>query len=89
LSRKINTILSFFNNSSIISDNMSMNGLTIREIAEKLGITPNAAKIRIYDAGIEPKDHAGKTNIYDESIVDQIRDTPGPGRPKKAKKPEK
>ena len=64
---------------------MNMNGLTIREIAEQLGITPNAAKIRLYEAGILPKDHAGKTNIYDESVVKVIRDVPGRGRPKKTK----
>jgi predicted ArsR family transcriptional regulator len=60
-----------------------MNGLTIREIAERLGIAPNAAKIRLLKAGIQPKDKAGKTNIYEEDVVDKIRNTPGPGRPKK------
>jgi len=68
-----------------MTDIMDMNGLTIREIAAMLGITPNAAKIRLYDAGIQPKDRAGKTNIYDESVVEAIRNVPGRGRPKKPK----
>jgi hypothetical protein len=50
-----------------------MNGLTIREIAEKVGISPAAVKIRLIRRGIQPKDHAGKTNIYDESVVDLVK----------------
>jgi uncharacterized protein YjcR len=65
-----------------------MEGLTIREIAEKLGIAPLTVKQRLLRAGIQPKDHAGKTNIYDESVVEAIRNVQM-GRPKKAKKPEK
>ena len=60
-----------------------MNGLTIREIAKLLGIEPLTAKQRLARAGIQPKDKAGKTNIYDEGVVEKIRNTPGPGRPPK------
>jgi predicted site-specific integrase-resolvase len=66
---------------------MIMNGLTITEIAQYLGISREAAKTRIIRGKIQPKDHAGKTNIYDESVVDQLRDVPGKGRPKKDKTP--
>jgi DNA-directed RNA polymerase specialized sigma24 family protein len=60
-----------------------MNGLTIREIAEQLGIEPLTAKQRLARAGIQPKAKAGKTNIYADDVVDKIRNVPGPGRPKK------
>jgi predicted ArsR family transcriptional regulator len=62
---------------------MSVNGLTIKEIAAILNIHPMAVKTRLKTAGIKEKDHAGKTNIYDESVVDLIRDVPQRGRPKK------
>jgi predicted ArsR family transcriptional regulator len=62
-----------------------MHGLTIKEIAEALNITPEAAKFRLLRNGIQPKDHAGKTNIYDETVVEQIRMTSKGGRPKKKK----
>jgi predicted transcriptional regulator len=64
---------------------MNMQGLTIREIAESLGITPQAAKVRLYNAGIQPIDHAGKTNIYAEDVADKIREVSKGGRPKKSK----
>jgi hypothetical protein len=60
-----------------------MNGLTIREIAEILKITPEAAFLRLRTAKIEPKTHAGKTNIYSEDVVDLIREVSKGGRPKK------
>jgi hypothetical protein len=63
-----------------------MNGLTIREIAEALNITPEAAFLRLRTAKIQPKTHAGKTNIYDESVVGLIREVSKGGRPPKAKK---
>jgi hypothetical protein len=59
-----------------------MNGLTIREIAERIGISPDAVKIRLIRRGIQPKDHAGKTNIYDESVVELVK-AQKIGRPKK------
>jgi DNA-directed RNA polymerase specialized sigma24 family protein len=64
---------------------MSMNGLTIREIAEILGIEPGTAKNRLLRAKIQPKTHAGKTNIYSEDVVEKIREVSKGGRPKKAK----
>jgi hypothetical protein len=60
-----------------------MEGLTIREIAEQLGITPINAKFRLLRFNIEPTAKAGRTNIYDPSVVDIIRNVPPPGRPKK------
>jgi phage antirepressor YoqD-like protein len=61
-----------------------MNGLTIREIAEMLKIEPKAVTARLLNAGIQPKQKAGRTNIYDPSIVEKIRNVPGKGRPRKA-----
>jgi hypothetical protein len=65
-----------------------MNGLTIDEIAQQLKISTIAAYTRLRAAGIHPKTHAGKTNIYDESVVDRIREVSKGGRPRKnGKKP--
>jgi len=62
---------------------MKVNGLTITEIAKILKINREAAKTRLIRAGIQPKDHAGKTNIYDESVIEAIGNVQM-GRPKKA-----
>jgi predicted ArsR family transcriptional regulator len=60
-----------------------MNGFTLKEIAEILGIHPMAVRTRLRTRGIQPKTHAGKTNIYDESVVDKIREVSKGGRPRK------
>jgi hypothetical protein len=75
----------FFKIFAKISDMKVMNGLTIREIAKILGIEPLTAKQRLARARIQPKDKAGKTNIYDPKVVEKIRNVPGKGRPPKAK----
>jgi predicted ArsR family transcriptional regulator len=62
---------------------MSVNGLTIPEIADQLGITPSAAKFRLIRAGIQPKAQTGRMNFYDEDVVEQIREVSKGGRPKK------
>jgi DNA-directed RNA polymerase specialized sigma24 family protein len=59
-----------------------MEGLTVEEIAEKLGISPNTAKIRLFRAGIKPKYTKA---LYDESALETISNIQM-GRPKKAKK---
>jgi transposase len=82
---------------SIIADMETMNGLTIREIAEMLKIEPKAVTARLLNAGIKPKQKAGRTNLYAPSVVEAIRNVPGKGRPRKpapepaklAKKPKK
>jgi len=57
-----------------------MQGLTITEISQKLGITYLAAKQRLLRAGIKP---ITKEALYDASALDAIKDTVM-GRPKKA-----
>jgi predicted ArsR family transcriptional regulator len=64
---------------------MSVEGLTIKEMATMLDIHPMAVKTRLKTAGIKPKTTAGKTNIYDYSVVETIRNVPERGRPKKKK----
>jgi len=59
-----------------------MVGLTLAEIAEQLGITTYAAQKRLQRSGIVPQQYAGPTAIYAPEVVDRIRDTPPPGRPK-------
>ena len=62
-----------------------ISGLTIKDIATILEIEPKAVTARLLNAGIQPKQKAGKTNIYDPSVVEAIRNVPGKGRPAKAK----
>ena len=59
-----------------------MNGLTIKEIAERLGISPDAAKKRLQKLGIKAKAYAGPTALYDNSALEAIRKVRGKGRPK-------
>jgi predicted ArsR family transcriptional regulator len=59
-----------------------MNGLTIKEMAEILGITPDAVQQRLLVAKISP---LTKDAVYAESALEVIRKVPGKGRPKKAK----
>jgi hypothetical protein len=62
---------------------VNMNGLTVAEIGEHLGISAKAAKQRLFRAGIAPVGYAGPTAIYAFEVVEAIRNTPPPGRPKK------
>jgi predicted ArsR family transcriptional regulator len=67
---------------------MIVNGkefLTVREMAEKLGISPNTAKHRIFQLGIKP---VSTDALYDPSVIEKIRNVPGRGRPPKAKEKE-
>jgi len=67
-----------------------MEGLTIREMAEKLGLSQPATKMRLRIANIKPIEYAGPTAIYAKSALEEIRVVPGKGRPKKSKEnPEK
>jgi hypothetical protein len=72
------TFLKFFYNMGV------MEGLTITEIARLLRITPEAAKLRLYRAGITP---ITKEALYDPACVDQIREVSKGGRPRKAASP--
>ena len=62
------------------SDNMNMEGYTAKEMADILGINLKAAKLRIFREGIKP---ITKDAIYDKSVLEILRNTPGRGRPKK------
>jgi hypothetical protein len=63
-------------------DIYGMEGLTITEIAQILGIQPSAVMQRLIRAGIKP---ITKEAIYDPSCVDQIREVSKGGRPRKEK----
>jgi hypothetical protein len=60
---------------------MSMEGYTAKEIADILGINLKAAKLRIFREGIKP---ITKDALYDKSVLEILKNTPGKGRPKKA-----
>jgi predicted ArsR family transcriptional regulator len=62
------------------TDNKKVEGMTIREIAEKLSIEPNTVKQRLFKAGIKP---LTKEAIYASDVWERIRDVPGKGRPRK------
>ena len=63
-----------------------MEHVTIQEMAEILGITPGAVKMRLATAKIKP---LYSRAMYDKSALEAIRNVPGKGRPPKPKpKPE-
>jgi len=57
-----------------------MQGYTITEIAGKLDISYITAKQRLLRAGIKP---ITKDALYDLSVLEILKNTPGKGRPKK------
>jgi predicted ArsR family transcriptional regulator len=81
---KSNFLLNIFRKLS-----MEAKGLTIKEMAQELGIPPNTVKQRIFTAGIKP---ITREAIYPSDTLDRIREAPM-GRPKTkpeaADKPEK
>jgi hypothetical protein len=84
---KFTNSIDFPNFFCIISDMRYMEGLTIREMAENLGLGQPAVKMRLRIAGIKPVSYAGPTALYDPSAQEKIRNVPSRGRPKKIKKP--
>ena len=68
-----------------IVDIETMDGLTVKEIAERLGITSDTAKKRLQKHKLTPKEYAGPTALYDPSVVDKIREVNPVGRPPIAK----
>jgi hypothetical protein len=64
------------------SDNNKMQGMTVKSIGAALGISQEAAKMRLRKHGIKPIEYAGPTAIYDPSCLDVIRETEKRG-PKK------
>jgi predicted ArsR family transcriptional regulator len=64
---------------------MIVNGrefLTVKEMAEKIGISANTAKHRIFQLGIKP---VSTDALYDPSALEAISKVPGRGRPPKVK----
>jgi hypothetical protein len=85
----VNNILRFYRHFIdfflVFGDNQGMEGLTIPEMAEILGIKRRAVETRLVRAGLKP---ITKDAVYDKSVLDVIKNTPGKGRPRKNKKPE-
>jgi hypothetical protein len=61
---------------------MTVKGFTIKEMADKIGISYEAAQKRIERAGIKP---LLKEDLYPESTLEAIRNVPSRGRPPKAR----
>jgi hypothetical protein len=74
--------LKIFNFSVRFSDMFNMEGLTVAEMAEKLGIKETTVRQRLMIAGIKPITHSP---VYPAAALDVIRNVPGRGRPPKAK----
>jgi hypothetical protein len=62
-----------------------MEGMTIREMAEELGLGQPTVKMRLRVAGIKPIAYAGPTAIYETCAIDVIREVLPRGRPRKSK----
>jgi transcriptional regulator with XRE-family HTH domain len=64
----------------------TMKGLTINEMAEKLGISPNAVKQRLFQRGIKP---ICKDALYAMTALKEISDFGPKGFQPKEKTPQK
>jgi len=64
----------------MISD---MEGYTIAEMAEIVGIPYGTAKSRLHRAGVKP---VTKEALYDKVALKILKNTAGKGRPKKTRK---
>jgi hypothetical protein len=69
---------------SKIDDEESMEGYTLAEMAEALGIPVKTIEMRLFRAGIKPIIRGA---IYDKSALEAIRNAPGKGRPRKTPPP--
>jgi predicted ArsR family transcriptional regulator len=57
--------------------------LTIKDIADKLGLLPVTVKKRLQKHGIKPLQYVGTAGIYDPAVLDIIKKSGPKGRPKK------
>jgi hypothetical protein len=83
--------MKFFNFLVRMSDMEYMEGLTIKEMAEKLGISPNTVKQRLFQRGIKPFSNDA---LYEPAVLEQISDFGPKGfqpkaKPETTEKPEK
>jgi AcrR family transcriptional regulator len=63
-----------------------MQGMTVAEIAQALGLTPEAVRQRLSRKRLRP---ISREALYDPSVLALIKGTASPGRPPKAKPPKK
>lgn len=61
---------------------LRMEGLTVAEMSEKLGLKETTVRQRLMVAGIKPITHSP---VYPASALEVIRNVPGRGRPPKPK----
>jgi hypothetical protein len=60
-----------------------MDELTVKDMADSLGIPTETVKSRIKRAKVAPVRYVGPTAIYPPEAVDIIRNVPARGRPRK------
>jgi hypothetical protein len=57
---------------------VSVEGYTLNELAELLGLPYNTVKARVFRANIKP---ITKDALYDKAVLKILKNTPGKGRP--------
>jgi Zn-dependent peptidase ImmA (M78 family) len=67
-----------------VDDEENMEGYTLAEMAEALGVPIKTIEMRLFRAGIKPMVRGA---IYDKSALEAIRNAPGKGRPRKTPPP--
>jgi hypothetical protein len=65
-------------------DKENMEGYTLAEMAEALGMPIKTLEARLFRAGIKP---VVRGAIYDKSALEAVRNVPGKGRPRKTPPP--
>jgi predicted nucleotidyltransferase len=78
-------LINFLTFLSKLTDVEVMEEMTVKEIAEKLGLSFETVKSRLRLAGISPIRKVGRTNIYAPSVIKEIENFTPVGRPPKAK----
>jgi predicted transcriptional regulator len=62
-----------------------MDEITVLDMAQELGISSAAVKMRLSRKGVEPFKYIGSAGIYRKSALDAIREGGTRGRPKAPK----
>jgi predicted ArsR family transcriptional regulator len=65
------------------ADNDNVEEMTVKELADELGIPDRTVKSRLRLKNINPVRYVGPTAIYDPSVIDLIREPKPRGRPRK------
>jgi hypothetical protein len=59
--------------------------MTIRQIAEVLGLKPHTVKARLFRRHIKPVRYIGPVGMYSSNVIDLVKEDLPQGRPRKPK----